>query len=97
MGSEEILEEKSEKYFNYLTTYSNDNIKSFETSSENLREKVSLRISITNIKKDYNYSLQIFSINHQNIPIPFKFPRRINQTIFIRSNIKNKYNNGLLF
>jgi len=70
MGSEEILEEKSEKYFNYLTTYSNDNIKSFETSSENLREKVSLRISITNIKKDYNYSLQIFSINHQNIPIP---------------------------
>ena len=68
MGNEEILEEKSEKYFNYLTSNSNDNIKSFEESAENLHEKISLKISINNIKKDYNYSLQIFSINNQNIP-----------------------------
>ena len=66
MGNEEIKEEKSENFFKDLTIDTNNDIKNLEDTAKNLNEKVSLRISISNIEKGYNYSLQIFELNGQS-------------------------------
>ena len=72
MGNEEILNEKSQKYFSDLTSKTNTNLQNIQTlekTSENLNEKVSLRISISKIQDEYNYSLQIFSLSGESNPL----------------------------
>ena len=65
MGNEEILNEKSEIFYKDLT-FDKNNITNLEDSSENLNEKISLRISLTNIQNNCNYSIQIFSLDNKN-------------------------------
>ena len=65
MGNEEILNEKSEIFYKDLT-FDKNNITNLEDSSENLNEKISLRISLTNIQNNCNYSIQIFSLDNRD-------------------------------
>ena len=69
MGNEEIRNEKSQKYFSDLSSNSL-NLETSQYSAENLNEKVSLRIRLTNIQDEYDYSLQIFSVKGQSNIIP---------------------------
>ena len=69
MGNEEIRNEKSEKYFLDLSLNSN-NLQDLQNNAENLNEKVSLRITLTNIQNNYNYSFQIFSVNGPSNLLP---------------------------
>jgi hypothetical protein len=70
MGNEEIRNETSQKYFSDLTSNSSLNLGNSQYSAENLNEKVSLRILLTNIQNEYDYSLQIYSINGPSNLIP---------------------------
>ena len=70
MGNEEILKETSQKYFSDLSLNSANIQLGLQSSAESLNEKVSLKISITNIQYGYNYSFQIFSENDPSNLVP---------------------------
>ena len=86
-NNEEIKEEKSQIFFSDLTSNSN-NTQIIPNTAENLREKVSLRISLTNIQKEYNYSLQIFSKNDQADLIALNSNQKLEKTSSIEAILK---------
>ena len=86
-NSEEIKEEKSQIFFSDLTSNSN-NTQIIPNTAENLREKVSLRISLINIQKEYNYSLQIFSKNDQADLIALNSNQNLEKTSSIEAILK---------
>ena len=70
MGNEEIRKERSQKYFSDLTT---KNTLAPNNPSQTLSEKVSLKITISNIETNYRYQIQLFNLENQN-KIPLSDP-----------------------
>ena len=68
MGNDEIKKQRSQKFFSDTT---NPNGQSNPQSGvDELKEKVALRVSLSNIQKDYGYNIQMFNIINQNsIPL----------------------------
>ena len=59
MGSDEIKKERSQKFFQDLTQ--NNTTQNQSGNTDDLNEKVALRISISNIQKDSGYCIQLFN------------------------------------
>ena len=86
-NSEEIKNEKSQIFFSDLTNNSN-NIPSIQNTAENLKEKVSLRVSLSNIQKVYNYSLQIFSKNSPTELVALNSNQQLEKTSSVEAILK---------
>ena len=60
MGNEEIKKQKAEKYFSDLTA-SNNGLQGAQGGADSLCEKITLRVSISNIQKDFGYNIQLIN------------------------------------
>ena len=59
MGSEEIKKQKAEKYFSDLTA--SNGLQGAQGGADSLSEKIALRVSISNIQKEYGYNIQLIN------------------------------------
>ena len=59
MGNDEIKKQRSQKFFQDLTQTSTQN--NLSGNVDELKEKVALRISLSNIQKDSGYNIQLFN------------------------------------
>ena len=68
MGNEEIKKQRSEKYFKDLTVPNGP--PGAQGSADSLSEKIALRVSISNIQKEYGYNIQLINnMGGGNVPL----------------------------
>lgn len=68
MGNEEIRNERSLKFFSDLTLL--NCTENLDGNVNDLNEKISLNISISNIERNINYNIQIFNFTNPSNKIP---------------------------
>ena len=69
MGNEEIKKQRAEKYFTDLTA-PNGGLQGAQAGAESLSEKIALRVSISNIQKEYGYNIQLINnMGGGNVPL----------------------------